>query len=170
MKLLLDLVINHTSDQHVWFKESRQSRENSFSDYYHWHEPRYTRSKSSGRLIRRPPNQWATFFGGSAWTWCSVRQQYYLHLFLESMPDLNWEGQRTRDAIFASSMEFWLKQGVDGFRMDACGLYSKKFPPAEYTEKAEAFSEEEIRLATPAEEAGKADQEPLVFDIEAYRG
>lgn len=166
MKLLLDLVINHTSDQHNWFKESSQSRDGPLSNYYHWKEPRYTRSKSSNALIRRPPNQWACFFGGSAWKWCPERQQYYLHMFLESMPDLNWEDQVTRDAIFETSMEFWLKKGVDGFRLDACGLYSKRFPPPK--EFDEAFSEEQKQSAIPVEEASEEDQEPLVFDMYAY--
>lgn len=170
MRLVLDLVINHTSDQHNWFKESCKSRNGQFSNYYHWHDPRFTRSKLNGGLVRHPPNQWASWFGGSAWTWCPTRQQYYLHLFLDSMPDVNWEHQNVRDAIFASSMEFWLKKGVDGFRLDACGLYSKTFPDAANAETAGAFTEDEIRSATPVEQAGEEDQEPYIFDLKAYAG
>lgn len=86
MKLLLDLVINHTSDQHAWFQESRRNKTNSKADWYMWQPPKY--STDGERL---PPNNWASLFGGSAWTYVPERDEYYLHLFLESQPDLNWE-------------------------------------------------------------------------------
>ncbi|CEJ89538.1 Putative Glycoside hydrolase family 13 [[Torrubiella] hemipterigena] len=121
MKMMLDLVINHTSDQHAWFKESRSSKENPKRDWYIWKPARY--SETGERL---PPNNWRSNFGvGSAWEWDETTQEYYLHLFATEQPDLNWENPETRDAIYQSSMEFWLKRGVDGFRVDTVNMYSK---------------------------------------------
>lgn len=128
MRVMLDLVINHTSDLHVWFKESRASKTNSKRDWYVWRPAKYD---SEGR--RRPPNNWrANFGGGSAWEWDPVTEEYYLHLFAKEQPDLNWENPETRRAIYASSMEFWLDRGVDGFRIDTVNMYSKPegFPDA----------------------------------------
>lgn len=86
MKLLLDLVINHTSDQHAWFQESKRDKTNPKADWYIWQPPKY-----SAEGERLPPNNWASLFGGSAWTYAPERDEYYLHLFLDSQPDLNWE-------------------------------------------------------------------------------
>ncbi|KAJ6442295.1 glycoside hydrolase family 13 protein [Purpureocillium lavendulum] len=123
MRIMLDLVINHTSDQHAWFKESRASKDSPKRDWYIWRPAKY--SPSGERL---PPNNWRSCFGGgSVWQWDELTQEYYLHLFATEQPDLNWENPETRRAIYASSMEFWLDRGVDGFRVDTVNMYSK--PP-----------------------------------------
>ena len=123
MRIMLDLVINHTSDQHAWFKESRASKDSPKRDWYIWRPAKY--SPSGERL---PPNNWrSNFGGGSAWEWDELTQEYFLHLFAVEQPDLNWENPETRRAIYASSMEFWLDRGVDGFRVDTVNMYSK--PP-----------------------------------------
>ncbi|QUC21640.1 uncharacterized protein UV8b_05883 [Ustilaginoidea virens] len=128
MRIMLDLVINHTSDQHAWFKESRRSKESPKRDWYIWQPAKH--SPSGTRL---PPNNWrCNFGGGSAWQWDEQTGEYYLHLFAAEQPDLNWENPATRQAIYASAMEFWLDRGVDGFRVDTVNMYSKPvgFPDA----------------------------------------
>ncbi|KAK4154065.1 glycoside hydrolase [Chaetomidium leptoderma] len=123
MRIMLDLVINHTSDQHAWFKESRASKDSPKRDWYVWRPAKY--SPTGERL---PPNNWrCNFGGGSAWEWEEETQEYYLHLFATEQPDLNWENAETRKAIYASAMEFWLDRDVDGFRVDTVNMYSK--PP-----------------------------------------
>lgn len=121
VKIILDLVINHTSDEHAWFKESRSSKDNPKRDWYIWRPARYDANGN-----RKPPNNWASFFGGSAWCWDEETQEYYLHLFCPEQPDLNWETPQTREAIYETSMHFWLRKGVDGFRIDTANLYSKR--------------------------------------------
>ncbi|KAH8880202.1 putative alpha-amylase [Thozetella sp. PMI_491] len=119
MKLLLDLVVNHTSDQHAWFEESSQSRTNSKSDWYIWRD-----AKIGPNGERREPNNWRSIFGGTAWHWKESRQQYYLALFLPEQPDLNWDNEQMREATH-EDMRFWLDRGVDGFRIDSMNLMSK---------------------------------------------
>ena len=114
LKLLMDLVVNHTSDQHDWFQQSRQSRDNPYSDYYIWRDP----------VDGHEPNNWGSYFSGSAWTFEPKRQQYYLHLFAPGQPDLNWENPTVRQEVY-DLMKFWLDKGVDGFRMDVINLISK---------------------------------------------
>ena len=128
MKLILDLVINHTSDEHPWFLESKASRDNPKSDWYIWRDPKYD---ADGK--RQPPSNWRAIFGGSTWEYAPERDQYYLHLFVPQQPDLNWENETTRRAIYKSAIEFWLDRGVDGFRVDTVNLYCKDtaFPDAE---------------------------------------
>lgn len=109
LRLLVDLVPCHTSDQHAWFKEARCSQKNPKADWYVFAE-----AKDDGT----PPNNWLSIFGGVAWTWEPRRGQYYLHNFLTSQPQLNWHNPAVRDAML-SEAEFWLKRGVDGFRIDA---------------------------------------------------
>ena len=120
MRVLLDLVINHTSDQHAWFKESRSSKTNPKRDWYIWRPPRYD---SAG--TRMPPNNWRSNFSTPAWTYDEPTEEYYLHLFCPEQPDLNWENEETRHAIYESAMHFWLRKGVDGFRVDTVNMYSK---------------------------------------------
>ncbi|KAK9420541.1 putative Glycosyl hydrolase family 13 catalytic domain-containing protein [Seiridium unicorne] len=120
LKIIVDLVINHTSDQHKWFEESRSSKTNAKRDWYIWRPARYD---ANGNRV--PPNNWRSNFSTNAWTWDEVTQEYYLHLFCPEQPDLNWENQETRKAIYASAIEFWLKRGVDGFRVDTVNMYSK---------------------------------------------
>ncbi|KAF1829749.1 glycoside hydrolase [Decorospora gaudefroyi] len=119
MKIILDLVVNHTSDQHKWFLESRSSQDNPKRDWYIWRPARYVDGE------RKPPNNWVSNFTGSVWEWDQHTQEYYLHLFCPEQPDLNWENAETRRAIYKSAMEFWLKRGVDGFRVDTVNMYSK---------------------------------------------
>ncbi|MCL2919115.1 alpha-glucosidase family protein [Shewanella litorisediminis] len=109
LKVVIDQVLSHTSDEHAWFAESRQSRDNPKADWYVWADPREDGT---------PPNNWLAIFGGCAWEWEPRRQQYYLHNFLKSQPDLNFHCEAVRQAVL-SNVEFWLKKGVDGFRLDA---------------------------------------------------
>ncbi|MCJ1230229.1 hypothetical protein MMC12_006901 [Toensbergia leucococca] len=120
MRIIFDLVINHTSDLHQWFKESRSSKHDPKRDWYIWRPARYNKNGE-----RKPPNNWRSFFGGSAWEWDEATQEYYLHLFLTEQPDLNWENGITRDAVYQSAMTFWLDKGLDGFRVDTVNMYSK---------------------------------------------
>jgi len=120
MRIIVDLVINHTSSEHAWFQESRSSKTNPKRDWYIWRPARYDENGQ-----RMPPNNWRSMFCGSAWTWDEQTQEYYLHLFATEQPDLNWESQEARKAIYESSMEFWLRKGVDGFRIDCVNMYSK---------------------------------------------
>ncbi|WP_339107216.1 alpha-glucosidase [Thioclava sp. GXIMD4216] len=113
IKVLIDLVFSHTSDQHPWFKESRSSRDNPKSDWYVWAEP-----KPDGTV----PNNWLGMFGGSAWHWDSRREQYYLHNFLTQQPDLNHHCAEVQQALLDVS-KFWLDRGVDGFRLDVVNYY-----------------------------------------------
>ena len=119
MRLLMDLVVNHTSDAHAWFKESRSSKTNAKRDWYFWREPKYD---SKGN--RKEPNNWKSIFGGSAWHYDPQTEQYYLALFLPSQPDLNWANADMREATY-DDMRFWLDRGVDGFRIDSMNLMSK---------------------------------------------
>jgi alpha-glucosidase len=109
IKVIIDQVLSHTSDQHAWFQQSRESRDNEKSDWYVWSDP-----SDDGT----PPNNWLSIFGGSAWEWEPRRGQYYLHNFLKSQPDLNFHCPAVREQIL-QEVEFWLKRGVDGFRLDA---------------------------------------------------
>ena len=121
MRIVMDLVYNHTSDQHPWFLESKKSRTNAKSDWYIWRD-----AKEDGSA----PTNWRGIFGGSAWTYSEERGQYYLHTFAEAQPDLNWENPEVREALFAAA-NFWLAKGVGGFRIDAI-TYIKK--PAVFTD------------------------------------
>jgi alpha-glucosidase len=120
LKLILDFVPNHSSDQHPWFVESRSSRENPKRDWYLWRDA----EPGDGPPETRPPNNWASHFGGSAWTWDATTAQFYLHSFLPQQPDLNWRNPAVRRAIY-DAMMFWLDRGVDGFRMDVLWLLVK---------------------------------------------
>lgn len=126
LRLIVDLVISHTSDQHPWFKESRSSKDNPKHDYYVWADP-----KEDGTA----PNNWLSIFGGCAWQWDTRRSQYYLHNFLTSQPDLNFHNPMIQEEVL-NIAEFWLDLGVDGFRMDTVNFYfhDRKFrsnPPAQ---------------------------------------
>lgn len=121
IRVVMDLVYNHTSDQNDWFKASRADRDNEYSDWYIWRDPKEDGSE---------PNNWRSIFGGSAWTWCESRQQYYLHTFAAQQPDLNWENPAVRQALFDIA-NFWIDKGVGGFRMDAIP-YIKK--PADFSD------------------------------------
>ena len=125
LKLILDFVPNHTSDQHPWFLESRSSRESTRRDWYLWRDP----AEGDGPPETRLPNNWMSHFGGPAWTWDEPTQQFYCHSFLKEQPDLNWRSPEVRKAIY-EAMRFWLERGsngrgVDGFRMDVLWLLIK---------------------------------------------
>ena len=121
MKLMMDLVVNHTSDEHPWFVESRSSRDNPKRDWYWWRDPRP--GLPPGTPGAEPTN-WESHFSGSAWQWDESTGQYYLHVFSAKQPDLNWENPEVRQAIYAM-MRWWLDRGVDGFRMDVINMISK---------------------------------------------
>lgn len=114
MKLIMDLVVNHTSDEHAWFVESRSSKESPYRDYYIW------QSGNGGQ----EPNNWGSWFGGAAWEQDQMTEEYYLHIFSKKQPDLNWENPKVREEIY-DMMKWWLDKGVDGFRMDVINLISK---------------------------------------------
>ena len=116
IKIIMDLVVNHTSDQHDWFKQSCESRDNEFSDFYIWKDPLPDGSE---------PTNWGSTFGGSAWEYVESRGQYYLHLFAKEQPDLNWENPKVRQKIY-EMMTVWFELGIDGFRMDVISLISKR--------------------------------------------
>ncbi|NSX55475.1 alpha glucosidase [Sulfitobacter sp. 1151] len=113
LKVMIDLVLSHTSDQHAWFEQSRQSHDDPKSDWYVWADP-----KPDGT----PPNNWLSIFGGSAWQWDARREQYYLHNFLVSQPDLNFHNPDVQQALLDVT-RFWLDRGVDGFRLDTINFY-----------------------------------------------
>ena len=120
MKLILDSVVNHTSVEHPWFKESRSSKTNPKRDWYIWKPARYD---ADGNRI--PPTNWRGYFACPTWTWDEHTQEYYLHLYSPDQPDLNWENEECRQAIYDNTMLFWLDRGVDGFRIDTVNKYSK---------------------------------------------
>ncbi|MCP4537425.1 MAG: DUF3459 domain-containing protein [Chloroflexi bacterium] len=115
IRIIIDWVPNHSSDQHPWFAESRSSRDNPKRDWYIWRDP-----KPSGL----PPNNWGSFFGGSAWTFDAKTRQYYFHQFVTEQPELNWRNPKVRAAMM-DTLRFWMERGVDGFRMDVIGLLIK---------------------------------------------
>ena len=120
IRLVMDLVVNHTSDEHPWFVESRSSTDNPKRDWYWWRAPRDADGDSPGGA----PNNWESFFSGSAWELDEASGEYYLHLFSRKQPDLNWENPEVREAVYAM-MRWWLDRGVDGFRMDVINMISK---------------------------------------------
>lgn len=130
LRIMIDQVFNHTSDEHVWFQESRQSTDNDRADWYVWADP----ADDGG-----PPNNWLSVFGGSAWQWDTRRRQYYLHNFLAEQPDLNFHHEPVQTALL-DSMTFWLERGVDGFRLDTANFYYhdaqlRNNPPNPHTSK-----------------------------------
>ena len=151
IRVILDLVLNHTSDQHRWFIESRSSRENPRRDWYVW------RDGADGR----PPNNWCSFFGDSAWEYDPVTDQYYYHAFLRQQPDLNWRNPEVKRAMW-DAVRFWLDLGVDGFRLDAVGTIfedpalpdhtaEKSLPELYYALRTASSEEEHERLSEQVE-------------------
>ncbi len=128
MKLIMDIVPNHTSDEHRWFKASAESEDNPYRDYYIW------RKGEKDKL----PNNWPSFFSGNAWNYNEKTQSHYLHLFSKKQPDLNWENPKVRQEIY-DIMHFWFKKGIDGFRMDVVSLISK--PPGLPNTESNVFTE-----------------------------
>lgn len=133
MKIIMDLVVNHTSDEHPWFIESRSSRDNPYRDYYIWRKGKDD----------QPPNNWGSRFGGSAWEYDQTTGEYYLHLFSRKQPDLNWENPRVREEVY-DMMRWWLDKGIDGFRMDVINMISKvKELPDGRIKKREKYSKDD---------------------------
>ena len=118
IRIVMDLVVNHTSDEHPWFVESRSSVDNDKRDFYIWRQGRG----------QEPPTNWGSCFSGSAWQWDDQTQMYYLHFFSKKQPDLNWENPRVRDAVY-EMMTWWCEKGIDGFRMDVISMISKPDEP-----------------------------------------
>ncbi|MEO0911990.1 MAG: alpha-amylase family glycosyl hydrolase, partial [Pseudomonadota bacterium] len=132
LKVIIDQVLSHSSDQHPWFEESKESRSNPKSDWYVWAD-----AKADGT----PPTNWQSVFGGSAWSWNPKRRQYYLHNFLASQPDLNFHNSDVQDALL-ETVRFWLERGVDGFRLDTVNFY---------------FHDKELRDNPPSNEKATQD-------------
>ncbi len=118
IKLVMDLVVNHTSDEHAWFKQSRSSKDNPYRDYYVWR-------KGRGKDGKKPPNNWSSRFSGSAWEYDETTGEFYLHLFSKKQPDLNWDNPKVRQEV-ADICNYWFEKGVDGFRCDVIIYISKK--------------------------------------------
>ena len=125
IKIVLDLVVNHTSDEHAWFVESCKSKDNEYSDYYIWKDPKEDGSE---------PNNWGSSFCGSAWEYCEERGQYYLHFYSKKQPDLNWENPQVRQEVY-DLMKFWMEKGADGWRMDVIASISKDQNYPDYPEE-----------------------------------
>ena len=123
LKLVMDLVANHSSDQHKWFKSAKSSKNSPYRDYYHW------RTSKNDRV----PNNWKSIFGGTVWEYNQKTEDYYLHLFTKEQPDLNWENPKVRQEIY-DIIKFWADKGIDGFRMDVISLISKQkdFPDTKF--------------------------------------
>ena len=115
LKFIMDLVVNHSSDEHQWFEQAKQSKDNPYHDYYIWKEG----------TPATPPNNWQSVFNGSVWEWNDPTQEYFLHYYTKKQPDLNWENPTVRKEVYAI-IDFWLAKGVDGFRMDVISLISKR--------------------------------------------
>lgn len=133
IRIIMDLVLNHTSNENPWFQESAASKTNTKSDWYIWRD---------GKPNGEPPTNWGAIFGGSAWTYCPERGQYYLHTFSPYQPDLNWESEEMKEALF-QMVRWWIDRGVDGFRLDAINFLSKdlSFPdgPTENRQYADIY-------------------------------
>ena len=144
IRLVMDLVANHTSDEHEWFQRSRESRGSEHRDWYFWREGRDAAAvpwdAEGGPDDEAPPNDWESFFGGPAWTYDEATGEWYLHLFDEKQPDLDWTNERVREEVF-DTMAWWLEKGIDGFRMDVINLISKPpgLPPVDSERGVDTF-------------------------------
>lgn len=145
IRVILDLVLNHTSDQHPWFVESRSSRDNPKRHWYVWRD---------GKGPNSPPNNWYSFFGGSAWEYDPTTDQYYYHAFLKEQPDLNWRNPHVKQAMW-EAVRFWLDMGVDGFRLDAIGTIFEHPDLPDHTSKS-SLEELYYRAHLAADERGAA--------------
>ncbi|KAK6330077.1 hypothetical protein TWF718_003505 [Orbilia javanica] len=136
LKIIFDLVVNHTSHLHEWFEDSKSSKSSEKRDWYHWRPGKVDKDGN-----RKPPNNWMSVFGGSAWEWDEKTGEYYLHIYLKEQPDLNWENPEVRKAVFGDAVRFWLDKGVDGFRIDTVCIYAKdtSFPDADITNPDSEF-------------------------------
>ncbi|KAK9345932.1 glycoside hydrolase superfamily [Lipomyces starkeyi] len=144
LKFVMDLVVNHTSDQHPWFQSAISSKGSEYRDWYIWKKPKFAADGT-----RQPPNNWSSHFGGSAWEYDANSDEYYLHLYAKEQPDLNWENPLVRDAVY-DIMRFWLDRGVDGFRMDVINFISKDpaMPDAPITNPSTKYQNGSMYYAT----------------------
>ncbi|KAK9328312.1 glycoside hydrolase superfamily [Lipomyces starkeyi] len=167
LKFVMDLVVNHTSDQHPWFQSAISSKDSEYRDWYIWKKPKYAADGT-----RQPPNNWSSHFGGSAWEYDANSDEYYLHLFAKEQPDLNWENPLVRDAVY-DIMRFWLDRGVDGFRMDVINFISKDpaMPDAPITNPSTKYQKGAMyyaagpRLHEYLQELGKILKEYDAFSV-----
>jgi len=138
IRVILDMVFNHSSDEHIWFKQSRSSRDNPYRDFYFWRDP----------VNGGPPNNWPSFFGGSGWEYDKATSQYYLHHYATKQPDLNWENPKVRQELYAV-LNFWADKGVSGFRFDCVGEISKPLPFRDMTQAELAEDGNTLRTSGP---------------------
>ena len=166
LRVILDFVPNHSSDQHPWFVESRSSRTNAKRDWYLWHDAAPAGDDwKPGR--ERLPNNWMSHFGGPAWTWDEGRQQFYLHSFLKEQPDLNWRNSDVRAAMYAS-MRFWLDKGVDGFRMDVLWLLIKDIYFQSNPANPEYYdAQQDVKRVLPVFNADRPETVEIVAEMRA---
>ncbi len=165
LRVVLDLVLNHTSDQHPWFLESCSSRDNPKRDWYIWRDPKT--SSPSGRgagAVGEPPNNWVSVFGGSAWEYDPLTNQYYYHFFFKQQPDLNWRNPAVKQAMF-DAIRFWLDLGVDGFRLDAIGTIYEDPALPDHTAKLSLLELRHLQRAarTKKEQARLKAQSQALF-------
>jgi alpha-glucosidase len=164
LRVILDFVPNHTSDQHPWFLESRSSRENPKRDWYLWHDAAPA-GDDWKPAKERVPNNWMSHFGGPSWTWDEKTQQFYLHSFLPQQPDLNWRNPEVRTAMY-NAMRFWLDRGVDGFRMDVLWLlikdefYRNNPPNPHFTD-----AQHDVRRVLPVHNADQPETHEIVAEM-----
>lgn len=156
MKLIMDLVINHTSDEHQWFIESRSSKDNPYRDYYIWHP---------GGPNGERPNNWESIFGGSVWEWDEKTQEYYMHIFSKKQPDLNWENPEVRESLYGK-VNWWLDKGIDGFRVDAISHIKKRegFPDLPNPENKDFVSSFDYHMNQPGIEKHLEELVENTFD------
>jgi len=162
IRVLMDMVMNHTSDKHKWFLQSRSSKTNPYRDWYVWHDGKGETATDKGQ----PPNNWQSVFGGSAWEWDDKTRQYYYHKFYTQQPDLNWNNPKVRQA-FKDVIAFWLKKGVAGFRFDAI---TTLFEDPNLTDEGvvkDKNGNPEIRNGEPVLDNSKTDNLPEVHDVMA---
>ena len=152
--IIMDLVLNHTSDQHNWFIESKKSKDNPYHNWYIWHDP-----KPNGD----PPNNWQAIFGGSAWEYDPNLDQYYYHMFYKEQPDVNWRNPEVREAML-DVFRFWLKKGVDGFRLDVFNAYFKD--PA-FTDNPPKFGIRAFDRQKHVYDTSQPEMVPLLNEIRA---
>ena len=154
IRMIMDLVVNHSSDEHPWFLESRSSRENPRADYYIWRDP----------VDGHEPNNWGSAFGGSAWEYVPERGQYYFHYFSKKQPDLNWACQELRDAVI-EMMDWWADKGVEGFRVDAISYLDKPqdFPDSALPPRPDGYSFPDCLICRPGTHAYIREMNRRVF-------
>ena len=158
IRVILDLVLNHTSDQHAWFQESRSSRDHPKRDWYIWQDP-----KPKGLSGSDKPNNWKAVFGGSAWEKDPVTGQYYLHLFVKEQPDVNWRNPAVRQAQL-DVVRFWLQKGVDGFRLDVFNAY---FKDQDLRNNPSQFGPLSLLTNRPRYDSDRPEMIPLLNELRA---